>query len=233
MSYKYKGRLCHERSTKSNNAWKLEELLSMDEIKEMVKNNKKLKTKTAICDELQKSKSKSKEKSREKSKEKKSSKKKKDVNCNVKESCPRGYKKAELIDMAKGCGVDYKDDKGKDSTMKVICERIKHHKSDNDQGEDKKESKKKKKPIIIEEKEDERSEDERSEDERIDDKCVVKETCPRGYKKSELVQLAKDCGVDHKDSKGGDAVMKVLCDRIKKSRSESPQDTGAFKKDIS
>ena len=62
MSFKYKNRLCYERSTSKSGAWSLDELLSEDEISKMVKNYKLKKTKKDICTKLEeKSKGKKKE----------------------------------------------------------------------------------------------------------------------------------------------------------------------------
>src|SRR3989304_2080874 len=47
------------------------------------------------------------------------------VECEVKPGCPKGYKRADLVDISKKCGIDLKREKGKgNKNMKELCEAL-------------------------------------------------------------------------------------------------------------
>lgn len=138
MSFKYHDRMCFERYTSKNGAWKLDELLADKNVLSVIKKYGVKKTKKDICEKLEEilrkeGKPKAKKRipievetdSEEEIIEEKSDVKNKLIQkCQIYSECPRGYTRKNLVDLAIECGVSVKDGK-KSANMKMICENMK------------------------------------------------------------------------------------------------------------
>jgi len=139
MTFKYNDRMCFERYTSKNGAWKLEELLEDKNIQSVIKKFGLKKTKKDICEKLEEiMKEKKGKKEVIKESPPKEKKGKKEVikesppeiknkllqKCKIYSECPRGYTRKNLVELATECGVSIKDGK-KSANMKMICENMK------------------------------------------------------------------------------------------------------------
>lgn len=134
MSFKYNSRLCFERYTSKNGAWKLEDLLEDKNVLSVVKKYNLKKTKKEICAKLEELVDKEKkrrkkkpvieeeseEESEEEIREDPKVKNKLVQKCTIYSECPRGYTRKNLVDLAIECGVSVKEGK-KSANMKQIC----------------------------------------------------------------------------------------------------------------
>ncbi|MDD4930602.1 MAG: NADAR domain-containing protein [Candidatus Colwellbacteria bacterium] len=143
MSFKYCDRMCFERYTTKNGAWKLEELLADKNVLSVIKTYGIKKNKKEICaklEEILKEKKKVKVKKVKKPirieiesdtdseeeviEDEPKIKNKLIQKCKIYSECPRGYTRKNLVDLAIECGVSIKDGK-KSANMKMICENMK------------------------------------------------------------------------------------------------------------